>query len=285
MRIGVATFITDKSIDPIRLAVALEERGYESMWMAEHTHIPVSRRSPFPSGGDLPEHYLRSYDPLVALTAAASVTTQLKIATGICLVAQRDPIILAKQIASIDRLSQGRFILGVGFGWNLEEMEAHGVDPRDRWTLVKEHIAVMRRLWVDDEAAFSGELVDLQPSWSWPKPWSHSGPPVILGGAGRPRMIRHVVDYADGWLPNHSGPDTDAALDALREAAETAGRDPATIRVSIPGPVDPSYVQTQRARGIERILLPLPPGSPDDALRFLDKHASLAAAINAEHLS
>jgi probable F420-dependent oxidoreductase len=217
---------------------------------------------------------------MVALAAAAAVTETLLLATGVLLVAQRDPIILAKQIACIDRLSRGRFVLGAGFGWNVDEMENHGVDPDDRWTLVRENVAAMRQLWADDEAAYSGTLVNVEPSWCWPKPWTPAGPPLFIGGAGGPRMIRHVVEYADGWLPNHSGPDTDTALDALRHAAEAHGRDPAKIRVTIPGPPDPAFIEGQRVRGVERVLFGLPSEPAAVVLRLLDKHAQLAASMN-----
>jgi probable F420-dependent oxidoreductase len=223
VRLGAATFVTDLSIDPVELARALEERGFESMWVAEHTHIPVSRRSPYRDGEALPEMYWRSYDPIVALTAAATVTDRLLLGTAICLVAQRDPIVLGKQIACVDRLSGGRFVLGAGFGWNREEMENHGVDPDDRWTLVRENVGAMRALWREDEAEYAGSLVRFEPSWCWPKPTTPSGPPVFLGGAGGPRMIRHVVEYGDGWFPNHTGPDVDEALDAIRRAADERG--------------------------------------------------------------
>ncbi|MET0781799.1 MAG: TIGR03619 family F420-dependent LLM class oxidoreductase [Microbacterium sp.] len=280
MRLGVSTFITDQSIEPVALALALEERGYESLWIAEHTHIPVSRRSPYRDGEELPEMYRRAYDPIVALTAAAAVTRQLKLATAVCLVAQRDPIVLGKQVACVDRVSEGRFIFGAGFGWNLEEMENHGVDPANRWTLVRENIAAMRTLWAEDEAEYSGTLVHFEKSWCWPKPTTPSGPPVFLGGAGGPRMIRHVIDYADGWFPNHRGPDVDAALDRLRHEAEDRGRDPATIRLSIPGPADAAWIEEQHARGFERVLLQLPSAPADVVLPILDKHAALAASLN-----
>jgi probable F420-dependent oxidoreductase len=281
MRLGAVTFVTDVSIGPIELARELETRGFESMWIAEHTHIPVSRRSPYPGGGELPEMYWRSYDPVVALTAAATVTDRLLLGTAICLVAQRDPIVLAKQIACLDRLSGGRFFLGAGFGWNREEMENHGVNPEDRWTLVRENIAAMRTLWRDDEAEYSGRLVRFERSWCWPKPTTRSGPPLFLGGAGGPRMIRHVVDYADGWFPNHSGPVVDDTLDALRREAEDRGRDPTTVRFMVAGPAEPSFLDAQAVRGCERVLLPVPSAPRDVVLPYLDRHAAIAQEMNA----
>jgi len=280
MRLGILTFVTDRSIDPIELATALEERGFESMWVAEHTHIPVSRRSPYSGGEELPEMYWRAYDPIVALTAAAAVTERLLVGTGICLVAQRDPIILAKEVACIDRLSGGRFVLGVGFGWNVEEMENHGVDPDDRWTLVREKVAAMRTLWRDDVAEFSGELVRFEPSWCWPKPTDPAGPTVFLGGNAGPRTVRHVVEYADGWFPNHTGPDVDAGLEALRREAERVGRDPSTVRFMVPGPADPAFLEAEAARGCERVLIGIPSAPRDVVLRHLDRHAALVQEWN-----
>jgi probable F420-dependent oxidoreductase len=280
VRLGATTFVTDLSIDPIELATELEARGFESMWIAEHTHIPVSRHSPFPGGDELPEMYKRSYDPIVALTAAATATDRLVVGTAVCLVAQRDPIVLAKQVACLDRLARGRFVLGAGFGWNREEMENHGVDPDQRWTLVREGIAAMRALWRDDEAEYTGSLVRFERSWCWPKPTNPSGPAVFLGGAGGPRMIRHVVDYADGWFPNHTGPDVDAALQDLRREAESRGRDPETIRFMVPGPADPAFLETYAAQGCERVLLPLPSAPRDVVLPYLDRHADVAQEIN-----
>jgi probable F420-dependent oxidoreductase len=201
MRLGATTFVTDTSISPVELARELEARAFESLWLAEHTHIPISRRSPYREGEELPEMYRRSDDPVVALTAAAVATQRPLVGTAICLVAQRDPIVLGKQIACLDRLSGGRFVLGVGFGWNREEMENHGINPDERWALVREKIAAMRSLWRDDEAEYAGTLVHFERCWCWPKPISPCGPPVFLGGAGGPRMVRHVIDYADGWFP------------------------------------------------------------------------------------
>ena len=280
MRLGASTFVTDISIDPIELAIELEARGFESMWLAEHTHIPVSRRSPYRGGEDLPEMYWRCYDPMVALAAAAAVTDRLLLGTAVCLVAQRDPIILGKQIACIDRLSVGRIMLGAGFGWNREEMENHGVDPDDRWTLVRENIDAMRSLWRDDEASYSGTLVQFEPSWCWLKPTQPSGPAVFLGGAGGPRMIRHVVDYADGWFPNHTGPDVDLALETLRREAKLRGRDPSTVRFMVPGSADPAFLEAEAARGCERVLLGVPSAPRDVVLRFLDRHAAVAQEVN-----
>jgi probable F420-dependent oxidoreductase len=224
--------------------------------------------------------YKRAYDPMVALTAAAAVTERLVVGTAVCLVAQHDPIVLGKQIACLDQVSGGRFVLGAGFGWNREEMENHGVDPDDRWTLVREKIAAMRAIWRDDEAEYHGTLVDVERSWCWPKPTSPSGPPVFLGGAGGPRMVRHVVDYADGWFPNHTGPDVDDAVERLRREAEDRGRDPASIRLMVPGPADQAFLDDYAARGFERVLLPVPSAPRDVVLPYLDRRAAMAQEVN-----
>jgi probable F420-dependent oxidoreductase len=275
MRLGATTFVTDLSMDPHELGQELEARSYDSLFIAEHTHIPVGE-----TGAGLAEMYRRPYDPMVALTAAVSGTENLVVGTAICLVAQHDPIILAKQIASIDHLSNGRFVLGAGFGWLREEMENHGIDPEDRWTLVREKIGAMRAIWRDEEAEYSGNLVSFDPIWSWPKPSSPSGPPVFIGGAGGARMVRHVVDYADGWLPNRTGAEVDPVLDTLRNEAERVGRDPASIRLIVPGRPEPDFLDLQRSRGCERVLLPLPSAPRDQVLPLLDTYADLAQDMN-----
>lgn len=276
MRLGATTFVTDLSMDPRELAREIEGRGYDALFLAEHTHIPVGE-----AGANLAEMYRHTYDPMVALTAAASVTNDLVVGTAICLVAQHDPIVLAKAIASLDHLSGGRFVLGAGFGWLREEMEHHGVNPDDRWTLVREKIAAMRALWSEEEAEYAGSLVRFGPSWSWPKPTSPSGPPVFLGGAGGPRLVRHVVDYADGWLPNRTGPEVDAVLETLRAEAERKGRDPESIRLIVAGRPEPEFLDLQRSRGCERVLLPLPSAGRDAVLPVLDQYAALAQEMNA----
>src|SRR5215207_8874493 len=204
MDIGVMVFPTERVPGPVRLGTEAEARGFESLWLPEHTHIPTGRKTPFPGGEPLPEHYKRTLDPFVGLAAAASVTTALKLATGICLVAQRDPIVLAKEVASVDRVSDGRFLFGIGVGWNIDEMEQHGVDPKRRRAQVRESILAMKALWTEDEASFDGEFVRFSPSWSWPKPVQQPHPPVLMGGAAGPTTFRHVVEYCDGWMPIHN---------------------------------------------------------------------------------
>jgi probable F420-dependent oxidoreductase len=279
MQFGVTMFGTDQAMRPDELARAAEERGFVSLYVPEHTHIPVSRRTPPPTGdGALPEYYARSLDPFVALTVAAAATDRLRVGTGICLVAQRDPIVTAKAVASLDRLSRGRFVFGVGFGWNEDELEDHGVDMRRRRDVAREHVLAMQRLWADEEATFDGEFVQLPPSWSWPKPVQQPWPPVLIGGVAGPKLFAHVAEYADGWIPI-GGAGVRAALPQLHRAMETAGRDPATARVvpfgSFP---DPGKLDYYASLGIDEVVLRVPVGGPDVALPVLDDYAKLVDA-------
>jgi probable F420-dependent oxidoreductase len=279
MQFGVTMFGTDQAMRPDELARAAEERGFVSLYVPEHTHIPVSRRTPPPTGdGALPEYYARSLDPFVALTMAAAATDRLRVGTGICLVAQRDPIVTAKAVASLDRLSGGRFVFGVGFGWNEDELEDHGVDMRRRRDVAREHVLAMQRLWADDEATFAGEFVQLPPSWSWPKPVQQPWPPVLIGGAAGPKLFAHVAEYADGWIPIGGG-GVRVALPQLHRAMEAAGRDPATARVvpfgSFP---DPGKLDYYGSLGIDEVVLRVPVGGPDVALPVLDDYAKLVGA-------
>jgi len=219
MRFGIAVFPTEDSADPATLARLVEERGFESLFFPEHTHIPASRRTPYPAGGELPPEYSRTYDPFVALTAAAAATEKLLVATGICLVIQRDPIITAKEVASLDRLSGGRFFFGVGAGWNLEEMESHGTDPRRRFSLMRERIEAMKAIWTEDEASYHGEHVNFDRIWCWPKPIQKPHPPVLVGGNAE-RVLDRVVAFGDEWMPNR--------VSGLRERIEALQRLPRT---------------------------------------------------------
>ncbi len=194
-------FPTDYTIGPVQLATEAERRGFASLWFPEHTHIPVGRRTPWPGGGDLPQEYSHTLDPFVALGAAAAVTERLHLGTGICLVAQHDPIVLAKEVATLDLISGGRFLFGIGVGWNEDEMEHHGVDPSRRRAVVREKVLAMKALWTQDEASFDGEFVKFEPSWSWPKPVQQPHPPILMGGAGGPVTYRHIIEYCDGWMP------------------------------------------------------------------------------------
>jgi probable F420-dependent oxidoreductase len=278
MHIGALIFPTDLSIRPDRLARELEDRGYESLWVTEHTHIPTSRRTPWPGGPELPEEYRRTLDPYVALTAAAAVTERLRLGTGISLVAQHDPIVLAKTIASLDLLSAGRFILGIGVGWNEDEMEDHGVDPKRRRAIAREKVLAMRRLWTEEEASFDGEYVSIPPSWSWPKPVSDPHPPILMGGAGGPVTFRHVVEYCDGWMPIHGRRGIADKLPDLRTAADKAGRDLATIELGVFGcPADRKVIDDYAALGFTRCVLGIPPTGDDDALRTLDHYAEVVS--------
>ncbi|HEV3229956.1 MAG TPA: LLM class F420-dependent oxidoreductase, partial [Solirubrobacteraceae bacterium] len=201
-------FPTDYSIGPAELARLVEERGFESLFFPEHTHIPASRDTPYPAGGDLPQEYWHTYDPFVALTAAAAATERLRIATGICLVIERDPITTAKEVASIDRLSGGRFLFGVGAGWNVEEMANHGTDFRHRFGVMREHVEAMKAIWTEDEASYHGKYVDFDRILSWPKPLQQPHPPVIVGGNGE-RVLERVIAFGDEWMPNRIGDETE----------------------------------------------------------------------------
>ena len=282
MQIGALIFPTDLSIRPDRLAVALEERGFESLWVPEHTHIPVGRRTPWPGGAELPDMYRRTLDPFVALTAAAAVTTNLKVGTGICLVAQHHPITLAKSVASTDLVSDGRFLFGIGVGWNEDEMEHHGVDPAKRRATVRESMLAMRGLWTEDEFGFDGEFVKFSPSWSWPKPVQWPSPPVIMGGAGGPVTFRHTVEYCDGWMPIHGRGDVLEKLPLLRSMAEEAGRNPNSIEIGIFGcPAKAEIIDKYVEQGVARVALNLPSAGEDEVLSMLDKYAPLVAQYRA----
>lgn len=276
MHIGVLIFPTDRSIAPQELAVELEQRGFESMWVTEHTHIPTSRVTPWPGGAELPDEYRRTLDPFVALAAAGAVTERLLLGTGICLVAQHHPITLAKSVASLDHLSGGRVQFGIGVGWNTDEMEHHGVDPARRRAVVREHMLAMQRLWADDVASFDGEFVSFSPSWSWPKPVQRPRPPVHLGGAGGPVTFRHVVEYCDGWMPIHGRRDVLSKVPDLWRAAEEAGRDPATIELGVFGcPPDPAVIRDYADAGFTRCVIGVPPASAEVVVPVLDRAAPL----------
>ena len=201
MELGLALFATDYTLEPARVARLAEERGFESFWVTEHTHIPVSRDTPYPGGGELPREYSHTHDPFVALAMAAAVTSRIKLGTGVCLVIQRDPIVTAKEVASLDLLSGGRFLFGIGAGWNREEMRDHGTDPGRRFSLMRERVEAMKAIWTEDEASYQGEHVAFGPMWSWPKPLQDPHPPVIVGGNGA-KVLDRVLRYGDEWMPN-----------------------------------------------------------------------------------
>jgi probable F420-dependent oxidoreductase len=275
MDVGLTTFVTDYSIRPDELARAAEERGFESVFFPEHTHIPVSRRSPWPGGAELPREYSHALDPFVCLAAAATVTERLRLGTGVCLVIEHDPITLAKQVASVDHLSGGRVLFGVGAGWNREEMENHGTDPRRRFPLLRERIEAMRAIWANDEAEYEGELVRFEPIWSWPKPVQRPGPPVLIGGNG-PGTLERVVDFGDGWMPlsGRAGPPLAERIGELRRLASERGRE--DIPVSVFGaPPRREDLAALADLGVVRALLGLAPRGRDETLAQLDSHAAL----------
>jgi probable F420-dependent oxidoreductase len=280
MQFGVAMFPTDYAMRPDALARAVEERGFESLWFPEHTHIPASRRSPWPGGPTLPKEYWHTHDLFVALATAAAVTTRLRVGSGICLLVERDPIVTAKEVASLDALSRGRLLFGIGGGWNAEEMEDHGTDFRTRWALLRERVLAMKRIWTEDEASFEGDYVRFAPLWSWPKPLQRPHPPILLGGHGR-RALERVVDYCDGWLPiGARAGDLQAGIAALRRLATEKGRDPRTLSVSVYGvAMDPDALDRLRAAGVDRAIFWLPPAAADEVMPVLDRGATLVRRL------
>lgn len=282
MQIGVTLFTTDQSIGPVDLARATEERGFFSLYVPEHTHIPVSRRTPPPTGDAvLPEEYKRTLDPFVALAAAAAATTRLRIGTGICLVAERDPIVTAKEVATLDLISGGRFVFGIGYGWNREEMAQHGVEFGARRAVTRERVLLMERLWQDDEAAFAGDLVQLEPSWAWPKPVQQPRPPVLIGGAPGPTLFAHVAEYADGWMPI-GGAGVANALPVLQDRMAAAGRDPKRLQIVLLGVLpDEAKLAYYASLGITEVALRLPSAPRDDVRRALDRLTPLIARFAA----
>jgi len=280
MHIGVFNFPTDYGIDVAELAQALEARGLDSLFVCEHTHIPVSRRTPFPSGGELPKRYKHTYDPFVALSFAAAATKTLKLGTGICLVPQRDPIITAKSVASLDRLSNGRFLFGVGGGWNIDEMENHGARYDTRFKLLRERVLAMKALWTEEEASFHGEFVNFDPAWCYPKPAQRPHPPILLGGETDKTLAR-IVEYCDGWFPRGSAEfDPAEAVSRLKAACATAGRDFAGMQITVfRAPADADAMRRYADAGITRVLFDAPDSSRDEVLRLLDQYAELAAKV------
>ncbi|HUN75535.1 MAG TPA: LLM class F420-dependent oxidoreductase [Steroidobacteraceae bacterium] len=276
IKIGICYFSTDYGIDIGELARAAEDRGFESLLLPEHTHIPVSRRTPYPAGGELPRAYAHTHDPFVALSFAAAATRKILLGTGVCLIPQRDPIVTAKCVASLDRLSNGRFIFGIGAGWNVDEMENHGARAETRFKLMRERVLAMQALWTEDEAAFHGEMVSFDPVWMYPKPQQRPHPPILLGGAGE-HTLERVVEFCQGWLPiARSGFDPIKAVAALRRAASQAGRDYSTLSISaFAVPAEEAAVARCRAAGIDRAVLTVPDVSRDEILKGLDRSARL----------
>ncbi len=283
MQFGASIFFTDSSIAPVALGRALEERGFESVWAAEHSHIPLSRKSPWGGGGDLPKQYYDVMDPFVTLTAAACATTTLKIGTGVCLVNQRDPIQLAKLVASIDQVSAGRFLFGVGNGWNQDEMENHGTVFATRHKLVRERIEAMREIWTKSKPEYHGEFVNFDPMMTWPKPVQKPHPPVIIGGV-YPYAARRAVRYGDGWMPLAGRPaqygDVFDYVPKFREMLKEAGRDPETFPVSLFSSADDlERLKRYRDMGIVRSVVSLPAAGEDVVLPILDRWAELMRQV------
>jgi probable F420-dependent oxidoreductase len=267
-------FPTDKSIGIVELARACEERGFGSLYVPEHTHIPASRETPAPAGEPLGEEYYRSLDPFVALTAAATVAPSLRVGTGIALVAQRDPIVTAKEVASLDFLTGGRFVFGIGFGWNVEELADHGVAFADRRAVVKERVEAMKAIWTNEQAGYSGEFVDFPPTFSWPKPVQQPHPPILIGGGGGPKLFEAIADYADGWIPI-GGAGVNKNLPLLHEAMEKAGRDPAELTIVPFGVLpDPGKLAYYEESGFEEIVFRVPPAPAEKVLPILDRFAA-----------
>ena len=277
MELGLAHFSTDYGMQPVELARRAEERGFESLFLPEHTHIPVSRRTPYPGGGELPPEYSHTLDPFPALAAAAAATERLKLGTGVCLVIQRDPIVTAKEVATVDHISGGRFLFGVGAGWNREEMENHGTDPGTRFRRMRESIEAMKAIWTQDEAEYHGRIVDFDPIWCWPKPVQKPHPPVLVGGLGE-KVLDRVVAYGDEWIPNRvkSPEELGERIAELQRRAEAAGR--AHIPVTVFGAKpEARLLERLKSAGVTRSLFYVRPGEPGDVERHLDELGEVAS--------
>ena len=276
MHIGVMIFDTDYSMPVNELAIALEERSFESLFVPEHTHIPASRESAWPGGANLPKDYWHTFDPFVSLSFAAAATKNLKVGTGICLLPQRDTIVAAKLVASLDRMSEGRFLFGIGGGWNKEEMGHHGVAYTERFARMEEQVAAMKGLWQEEEFGYQGEYVKFTPSWAHPKPVQTPHPPILLGGE-TDYTLRRVVKYCDGWLPRaRHGFDAAANMTRLHEMADSVGRSMETLSVTVFGaPGDRATLASYQEAGVERALLGVPSADKDVVLPMLDKFQEL----------
>jgi probable F420-dependent oxidoreductase len=284
MKFGASMFFTDYSITPAQMATAMEERGFDTLWAPEHSHIPVSRKTPFVLGGDLPKRYYDVMDPFVTLSVAAAVTRTLRLGTGVCLVAQRDPIQLAKLVASIDQVSNGRFLFGIGNGWNQDEMENHGTVFATRHKLARERIEATKEIWTKSKAEYHGEFVNFDPVMAWPKPVQKPFPPILVGGAF-PYSARRAIRYADGWMPQvtnaKAAPLTDV-IPRFRQMAEEAGRDPASLTIIIGAqPPDRGLIERYAALGVEMVYPSLPSEPADKILPMLDQWAALKQRMQA----
>jgi len=279
VQFGVVMFPTDYSIAIAELARAAEDLGFESLWVPEHTHIPVNRRTPWPGGAELPRHYWHTFDPFIALSVAAAVTSQLRLGIGVCLVIERDPITLAKEVATLDLVSNGRFLFGVGGGWNLEEMANHGTDPSRRWALLRERVLAMKAIWTQEEAEYHGHLVNFDRIWQWPKPVQQPHPPIIVGGNG-PHTLRRVIEYGDEWMPiaGRSGPAIEDRIADLRRMALEAGRGDIPVSV-FAAPPDPRAVERLEATGVSRCIFMLPSAGADEVLPLVERYAQMSRAF------
>jgi probable F420-dependent oxidoreductase len=278
MRYSVTVVATDRGLGIADMARAVEERGLDGLWVPDHTHIPVSRRTPYPLGGELPERYLRSLDPLTSLAMAAAVTSRIRVGTGVLLAAQRDPIVTAKALATIDHQSGGRLAVGVGYGWNVEEMRDHGVDPATRRARVREHVLAMRRLWEDEVAGFQGQLVEFAPSWSWPKP-ARRPLPVLVGGGATPTVFAHIAEFGQGWVPT-GGRSLAEGVPRLRELVAAAGRDPGDLEI-IPfltaAQADHGRIDALEQAGATEVAFDIHPGDGTTVRGELDRLAEVVA--------
>lgn len=278
MRFGLAMFPADYAARPDEVAALAEQRGFDCLLFPEHTHIPASRDTPYPAGGDLPDEYRHTLDPFVACTAAAAATTTLLVGTGICLVVERDPIVTAKAAASVDHLSNGRFLFGVGAGWNVEEMANHGTDASRRFGLMRERVEAIKAIWTEEEASYHGRHVDFERIWSWPKPVQDPHPPVLLGGNGRTVGDR-VLAFADEWMPNRVGDDERIAArieKLIRRGRDEAGRD-IGVTLSV-APTEPELIERYERAGVHRCVWYLPPRDLASVERALDRYSAVARA-------
>lgn len=278
MDIGVIMFPTDKAIQPMELAKACEDRGFESLWFPEHSHIPTSRETPWggnPNLGPLPEEYWRTHDQFVALAACAAVTKKLRLGTGITLVAQRDPIWLAKEVASLDMISGGRFELGIGYGWNVEEMRNHGLDYSKRRGILREYMLLMKEIWMNEEASFSGKHINFEKSWAWPKPTQTPHPPILMGGAAGPKTAAHIAEFCDGWMPIGGMYNFEDGMQQITAACDKIGRDPSSLSLGMFYAMAPEMddIKALPDKGFGRAILPLPPAPASEILPMLDAYA------------
>ena len=283
MKFGASMFFTDYSITPAALGRAMEERGFDTLWAPEHSHIPLSRKTPFLLGPELPKRYYDVMDPFVTLTAAAAVTKTLKLATGVCLIAQRDPIQTAKLVASLDQISAGRFVFGIGNGWNQDEMENHGTPFASRHKLARERVEAMKAIWTDDAAEYHGEFVDFGPMAAWPKPVQKPHPPILIGGAF-PYSARRAVRYGDGWMPQVTATDKTPLADLIprfRQMTAEAGRDPAKMQIVIGAqPPDVALIGRYQALDVDSVYPSLPSENEDTILPILDQWVGIMRHLN-----